>query len=161
MSIETARALAVARNEYQALAGNAEALERQLAETDLGKQLAEIKAMLVLSKAALAIAESEHRTAMLVEFQETGTKKVAGGIVKEYTDTVYVYDLEEARQYCLKDLPGALKLDKSFFEKHAKGVAETAPLSFVQIVEEHSYKPNVSSDLSSYLCETEAEQLAG
>lgn len=66
----------------------------------------------------------------ILEYLTTNNKKPCAGIsITE--ETVLTYTEEEALEWCKANLPAALKLDKSFFEKHAKGVKNTAPISFV------------------------------
>ena len=59
------------------------------------------------------------------------------------------YDAEDARKWCSECLPRAMVLDTKYFEKHAKAVAETAPLEFVEIVD--ALQVAIASDLSAWL----------
>lgn len=84
----------------------------------------------------------------LEAYTQTGEKKPASGVGIKVTKELVYYD-EQALEFCIENLPNALKLDKRFFEKHAKGVAETQPLNFVTIKEKPT--ATISSDLSEYL----------
>lgn len=84
-------------------------------------------------------------------YKATGKKKWLAGLgVRE--ETVLEYDEAEAVKYCLKSLPGALKLDKSTFEKVAKAMNETpGRIPFVVVKKED--KGTVSTDLEKSLNE--------
>jgi hypothetical protein len=59
------------------------------------------------------------------------------------------YSDADARQWCMSNMPNALKLDKTVFEKHAKAVADTIPIPFVTITDEP--QATIASDLSKYI----------
>ena len=58
------------------------------------------------------------------------------------------YDLSQARAYCAEHLPAMLILDTKQFEKHAKAVAKTYPLPFVEIIAEPQV--TIAQDLSKF-----------
>ena len=62
---------------------------------------------------------------------------------------VYRYDDQAAKNYCLAELPEALKLDGRIFEKYVKGVQDVKPLDFV--TSEEKVTPTIAADLSEYL----------
>jgi len=61
-----------------------------------------------------------------------------------------------AWEFCAEHLPKALKLDKRFFEKHCRAVADTDPISFVEIIQEPQV--TIARDLSAYIEEPEPEE---
>lgn len=63
--------------------------------------------------------------------------------------TRLVYETPLALEWCKENLTGALKLDYPLFEKHARAIAETAPLDFVEI--EKQPQATIATDLSEYL----------
>lgn len=59
------------------------------------------------------------------------------------------YDERQAIAWCIEHLPQALKLDSRLFEKHARAVAATDPIPFVEIASEAQVA--IATDLSAYL----------
>jgi hypothetical protein len=59
------------------------------------------------------------------------------------------YDPERAAGFCREYLPSAIKVDYKTFEKYAKNVADTAPLDFVEFVEEP--QAQIVTDLSKFV----------
>lgn len=91
---------------------------------------------------------SEINDLTLAAYNETGNKKPANGVGIR-VGVSYVYDGEVAKNYCLAELPEALKLDTRIFEKYIKGIMEVKPLNFVTT--EEKVTPTIASDLSEYL----------
>jgi len=91
---------------------------------------------------------SEINTLTLEAYQQTGEKKPAPCVGIRVGQS-FVYDTDQALNYCLAELPEALKLDKRTFEKYVKGMQEIKPLDFVTI--EEKITPTIASDLSEYL----------
>ena len=58
------------------------------------------------------------------------------------------YKEEDAHAWCMDHLPKALKLDSTFFNRHAEAVRNTAPLEFVQFVPKLSVQ--IKSDLAEF-----------
>lgn len=82
-------------------------------------------------------------------FQETGNKKPAPGVgIRVYKSLKYNPDAALAWAKA-NNLDAAIQLNKSNFEKYAKGVADVMPLDFVEYLEEP--KATISSDLSMHL----------
>ena len=67
--------------------------------------------------------------------------------VKLYADLIY--DIGQAKTWCIDYLPLGLILDKKFFEKHALAVMATAPIKFVQPVDRISVQ--IKGDLSEFV----------
>ncbi|MBG0770898.1 MAG: hypothetical protein H0S82_04275 [Anaerolineaceae bacterium] len=80
-------------------------------------------------------------------YRQTKEKKPVSGVGVRVGKAL-VYDVEKAREFCLAELPQALKLDTSVFEKYAKGVQEVKPLDFVNI--EEKVTATIAGDLSEY-----------
>ena len=125
-----------------------EITEREFQETALGQALADRRATLDDLMARAKELDNQIRSYTVSIFENTGERHPHPAVgVRVYTKLQY--DKDEALHWSQRHLPKALKLDKRFFEKHAKGVAETQPIPFVQIVEEP--RATVSSDLSEYV----------
>jgi len=80
-------------------------------------------------------------------YRQTKDKKPVSGVGVRVGKAL-VYDVEKAREFCLAELPQALKLDTSAFEKYAKGVQEVKPLDFVEF--EEKLTPTIAGGLSEY-----------
>lgn len=59
------------------------------------------------------------------------------------------YDESKALDWCITNLPGAIKCDFKLFEKHAKAVAETKPIDFVTIID--TPRVSILADLSQFI----------
>jgi hypothetical protein len=81
-------------------------------------------------------------------YQETGEKDLHDAVGIRNVRKLEYHPVE-ALQFCWLNLYGAVKLDVRAFEKHAKAVEETAPLSFVK----YSLEPQatIAGDLNEYL----------
>ncbi|HUW15231.1 MAG TPA: hypothetical protein VM537_36290 [Anaerolineae bacterium] len=119
-------------------------MERVAAETPEAKRLAACKAQLKDRKAEEDILTAAIRLialkATLVDGKPHPAITLKNFTVLQYTDS-------EAFDYCVEHLPGALKLQKSPFEK----VAKVAKLPFVRITSEQ--RASIDSNLSAYLPE--------
>ncbi len=60
-----------------------------------------------------------------------------------------LYEPDRAIAWCIDNLSAALKLDTRLFEKHARAVAEAAPLDFVEFTVEPQVA--VDADLTPWL----------
>ena len=84
----------------------------------------------------------------LRQYKLDGNKQPAPGVgIRVYKRLSY--NPTVALHWSMTNLKTALKLDKKFFEKHAKAVQDTTPLDFVSYYEDPS--ATISSDLSEYL----------
>jgi len=88
--------------------------------------------------------DQELRTAALATYQQDGNKNPANG-VKVIIARALAYDIQTAINWAALSAQGLLKLDKRKFEQHARNVAETVPLSFVEITEQPTVR--ISKDL--------------
>ena len=61
------------------------------------------------------------------------TKTRPGVKIKESTTTRYIYDDAIVFEWVKNNMPNALSVNKKLFEAHAKSVAKTIPLTFVEI----------------------------
>lgn len=84
---------------------------------------------------AMTRAEETARSEAVKAFADTGNKHPHAAITIAETTQV-IYSETTAFDYCQKELPSALKLDKRAFEKYAKAVADVKPLAFVEITKE-------------------------
>lgn len=114
--------------EYQALENIREGKKQQ--ESDIENLRAEVKNL------------------TMEAYLETDNKKPAPGVGIRVL-TKYEYDETKAFDYCLHDLPEALKLDARKFEKYVKGVQDVKPLPFVSVEEYPT--ATIASDLTEYL----------
>ena len=80
-------------------------------------------------------------------YRQTKEKRPVSGVGVRVGKAL-VYDVEKAREFCLAELPQALKLDTSAFERYAKGVQEVKPLDFVSV--EEKVTATIAGDLSEY-----------
>ena len=118
-------------------------IEDRIAATDEGKALQTIRDRLGELAALETEAEKATRDAAIVAYDSTAEKKPHPAItIKSYT--VLDYDDAVAFDYAIQHLPGALKFNKTPFEK----VAKVAALDFVTISTE--MRPTIASDLSEY-----------
>ena len=87
----------------------------------------------------------------MAEYQALGHKVMDGSNdnVKVAVGKILEYNQEDAIAWCIENMPEALKLNEQLFEKHAKAVSETQPLSFVKIGENPVVK--IATDLSEFL----------
>jgi hypothetical protein len=96
---------------------------------------------------AEAIGQSIREQA-LKDYQTTGSKRPHPAIgVRMTTKIGYIDSI--ARGWAFQHLPQALKLDTALFEKHAKAVADTDPIPFVEISQQAQI--TIATDLSGYL----------
>jgi hypothetical protein len=109
-----------------------------------------VNAVLRLETARKEAAELETtiREHALHVYQTTGAKKPHDAVAVKVM-TRLQYDPERAAGFCLEHLPSAIKVDYKTFEKHAKNVADTAPLDFVEFVEEP--QAQIATDLSKFV----------
>ncbi len=108
--------------------------ERLHANTDYIRSTQEME----LAKAIVDQIESEVKSQSLEIFAADNTnKKLAGGnvTIKEFTKTS-ITDREAAREWATREAPQFIVLDDKGIEKHAKAVADTVPLPFVEITKE-------------------------
>jgi len=118
-------------------------LEAEIAETPKGILLQAFKTQLADAKELQSADEAAARQAAHHVLKITGNKKPHSAITfKSYT--VLDYDETAAFDYAIQHLPGALKFNKTPFEK----VAKVAALDFVTISTE--MRPTIASDLSEY-----------
>lgn len=133
-----------AREKVLDLKHTAETLEQMIADSDIGKELAEVRGWLKDAQQTQARMENEVREWAITAFLTTGDKKPHPAVqIKEYT--VLTYDDGQALTYSREHIPNAVKLDKRAFEKAAAALA----LDFVQIATEP--RATIATDLSKYL----------
>ena len=117
--------------------------EAALAATQAGKDLEALRMAAKLATVVETRAEKHARATAESAYKVTGDKKPHPAItLKEYT--VLDYNEAVAFDYAIRHLPGALKFNKTPFEK----VAKVAALDFVTIATE--MRPTIASDLSEY-----------
>jgi hypothetical protein len=127
-------------------------LQKRLEETPEYQVIIAYKPDVVSISEQVEEAETELRLAAVQSFLDTQDKRPHPALGIRVTKVVQVVDKNILADYCKEHLPQAYILDMKFVEKHAKAVADTAPLPGVEIVETPS--ATVASDLSSYLGET-------
>ena len=93
------------------------------------------------------------RKNVIATYEETGEKKPHPACGVRLTTKMRYVDAD-AITWCRENLPAALSLNRRLFEKHAKGVAETAPIPGVAFIKEP--KATIAKDLSVYLKDQEA-----
>lgn len=119
---------------YQSLIAETEAELEELPEWG---RLQKYKQMLEEVRQEERDLENQIRQQAVEEYQRTGEKKPAAGIgIRVYKKLKY--EPEQARAWCYTNLREALRLDKTAFEKYAKGVADVKPIGFVEFYEEPS-----------------------
>ena len=144
------RHLAYARKAEAEYREEIEELKAEIAASPLGQRLAKAEGLLATARADVYDAEARVRDDAVEHFTETGDKHPHPEVtVIERRKLDYVP--AQALDWCKAHLPNALSLKRSLFEKHARAVSETAPISFVTIVTEPATR--ISSDLSGYLPE--------
>lgn len=122
--------------------------QEALMQTELGQKLDSISGQIDELKARAGELDSQIRDHVVVIYESTGQRHPHPAVgVRVYTKLRY--DTDEALHWSQHHLPKALKLDKRFFEKHARGVAETQPIPFVEI--EENPRATISTDLSEYV----------
>ena len=67
-------------------------------------------------------------------YQQNHNKSVLPGVSIRVTRTLE-YDKKAAKDWALANLPNAITVDTSLFERHALAVADTAPIPCVEIIE--------------------------
>jgi ribosome recycling factor len=92
--------------------------------------------------------ESELRSLAVEEYETTGEKHIHRAISIR-VNTELEYNPQQALDWCTIHLPKAIAMDKKLFEKHARAVLETAPLSFVTVNEKPS--ATIATDLGDYI----------
>ena len=106
------------------------------------------KSMLVECNEQINELDAQIRADAEQHFEITGEKKAHPALGIRMT-AVLDYDIQDMKDWCLAFLPQALNLNKRLFEKHAKAVAETAPVPDVTI--EQQPKATIAKDLGAYL----------
>jgi hypothetical protein len=113
-----------------------------------GKELLAIEEQVSELKAHAKKLDSQIRDHVVVIYESTGQRHPHPAVgIRVYTKLRY--DTDEALHWSQHHLHAALKLNKRFFEKHARAVAETQPIPFVTI--EESPSATISIDLSEYV----------
>ena len=122
--------------------------EDALMETELGQKVGGLHVAIDELKQKAKELDSQIRDYTVSIFESTGEKHPHPAVgIREYTKLDY--DKDEALHWAQRHLPKALKLDNRFFEKHAKAVSETQPISFVRIYKEP--RATISTDLGEYV----------
>lgn len=101
-------------------------------ETELGKQLAELKVTMAQINAELADLEVRARDAAVLVYQESGERKpLPGAEVKMYS-TVKITDERAALKWAAENAPATLKLDTTKFN----AAVRLLDLPFIELGEE-------------------------
>lgn len=140
--------LAVVRDAIARMKEAVKVLEEELAQTPAAKRLAACRVELTNRKAEEDILTGAVKLTALRATLVDG-KPHPAVTLKNFT--VLVYNEEQAFDYCVAHLPGALKLQKSPFEK----VAKVAKLPFVRITSEQ--RASIDSNLTAYIVPQEPE----
>lgn len=92
--------------------------------------------------------DDQIRSLAVTNYEGSGEKHPHPAVsIRLYTKVKY--DYSTAFVWSQANLPQAITLDTKLFDKHAKAVAETAPIYFVEIAKEP--QASIASDLSAYL----------
>lgn len=102
----------------------------------------------------VTIAERLIRQDVLAYYELTGSKPAVKAIGTR-TKTTLMYQDTMALAWCQLFFEQALALNRDLFEKHARAVAETNPVPFVEIVKETI--PTIAQDLSEWLEEVKED----
>jgi len=145
---EKLRELAQANLDHERAKAEVEVAENKLHALPEYQELGEVSEKAQGVRDTIAALRTEINDLTLNTYKATGEKKPAEGVGVR-VGTVYLYDPDQAKSYCLGELPEALKLDSRTFEKYVKGVQEVKPLDFVTT--EEKITPTIASDLSDYL----------
>lgn len=109
-------------------------MRRTLEETIEYHQLSVAQAKLVEAQNTLAILDEAVRQEALGLYSATGDKHPFDK-VSIVINRNLIYQEAEAFNWAGKNAPTMLKLDTKKFEKHARAVLETMPLTFVKVEE--------------------------
>lgn len=119
-------------------------LQDKLEQTTEWEALQFVNDGLVGLQKQIKVVDEGIRQAALDYYTETGDKhphpKVSVIINKELT-----YDVKRAIGWAINNALGMLKLDTAKFEKHARAVADTVPVEFVEINDKPSVR--IASEL--------------
>lgn len=127
---------------------NVKACNAAVDATPEAARLADANAELAITKGNIDQLRRDINCLTVMEYGESQNKKPVSGVGIRVSQ-VYNYDQGKAKDYCLAELPEALKLDTKTFEMYVKGVQEVKPLDFVTV--EEKVTPTIASDLSEYL----------
>jgi hypothetical protein len=141
---ELVRKLAAARQVVQDAACARESVEKQIAESELGRQLTGVMSRLSKAKDAEYSAKEDLKQAVLDQFD--GANKRPHPAVTVRVSTKYDYDQKTARTWAMEHMHTCMVLDAKKFED---GIAATDIPDFVTVRPEASVA--VSTDLSGYL----------
>lgn len=122
----------------------------QMIQTEEGKRWQSLDATARNIAWRIETLESLIRDRALDCFSKSGEKKPHPAVSIRMR-TVLSYDPDRALAWCKVYLPKALSLNRKIFEKHARAVAETHPVPFVEIRKEP--QATIARDLSRYLQE--------
>jgi len=96
------------------------------------RETAATRALLALAKADRQDAEAALRQLAIENFEATGNKQPIQGVGIRVTTRIG-YDESEAIHWARQAHPDMLAINTKLFEKHAKAVADTERLGFVNI----------------------------
>jgi hypothetical protein len=143
-----ARELAQSRKQKSDLMiQQANLLEKLANNPDYVALMAVKDAIIAVSK-SVAAQEEAFRTISLAHAKATGERDNAAYTVKNYT--VFSYEDDKARDWCIKNLLAAVSFDRKSFEKFVKG----KNLEFVEETKEE--RATISSDLGAFLEQEQA-----
>jgi hypothetical protein len=97
----------------------------------------------------------------MASFRTSGDKKQPGGTVKEFNDYPMEYDTTAIKTWAIEKAPALVDLNKNKFEKYALAALETNPVPGVKVAHVVRFEFQVSSDLTAYLPEEQAEHNSG
>ena len=136
-------------------------LQNDEARANLIRMIKELEAGTEYQFWSQAKAEAEREVAQMerlvkqdvMTYLEASGEKPAVQAVGTRKRTLLEYDVNMAMAWCQLFFEGALALNRDLFEKHARAVAETNPVPFVELRTETI--ATISQDLSGYLEATE------
>ena len=108
----------------------------------------ELKAQFIVVSEALENTDTNIRTSALEHYKASADKRPHPAIGIRLMTKCY-YSEQLAVEWCKDNMPHALKLNKTMFEKHARAVSQTIPLEFVEVATEPQV--TISRDLSQYM----------